>query len=110
MLFRSQDYILTAEAKGVSRFNVIRKHVMKNAFLPCMTLLVGQISGIFTGSFVVEKIFGIPGLGFYYINSINDRDYTMIIGTTVFAAFLFVFVQLIVDIAYTVLDPRIRVD
>lgn len=84
--------------------------VMKNAFLPCMTLLVGQISGIFTGSFVVEKIFGIPGLGFYYINSINDRDYTMIIGTTVFAAFLFVFVQLIVDIAYTVLDPRIRVD
>ena len=69
-----------------------------------------QISGIFTGSFVVEKIFGIPGLGFYYINSINDRDYTMIIGTTVFAAFLFVFVQLIVDIAYTVLDPRIRVD
>ena len=106
----NQDYILTAEAKGVSRFNVIRKHVMKNAFLPCMTLLVGQISGIFTGSFVVEKIFGIPGLGFYYINSINDRDYTMIIGTTVFAAFLFVFVQLIVDIAYTVLDPRIRVD
>ena len=75
-----------------------------------MTLLVGQISEIFTGSFVVEKIFGIPGLGFYYINSINDRDYTMIIGTTVFAAFLFVFVQLIVDIAYTVLDPRIRVD
>lgn len=57
----NQDYILTAEAKGVSRFNVIRKHVMKNAFLPCMTLLVGQISGIFTGSFVVEKIFGIPG-------------------------------------------------
>ena len=76
---QNQDYILTAEAKGVSRFNVIRKHVMKNAFLPCMTLLVGQISGIFTGSFVVEKIFGIPGLGFYYINSINDRDYTMII-------------------------------
>lgn len=89
-----QDYILTAEAKGVSKFNVIKSHVLKNAFLPCMTLLVGQVSGIFTGSFVVEKIFGIPGLGFYYINSINDRDYTMIIGTTVFAAALFVFVQI----------------
>ena len=63
-----QDYILTAEAKGVSKFNVIKRHVLKNAFLPCMTLLVGQVSGIFTGSFVVEKIFGIPGLGFYYIN------------------------------------------
>ena len=103
-----QDYILTAEAKGVSKFNVVKKHVLKNAFLPCMTLLVGQVSGIFTGSFVVEKIFGIPGLGFYYINSINDRDYTMIIGTTVFAAALFVFVQLVVDIAYSVMDPRIR--
>ena len=104
-----QDYILTAEAKGVSKFNVIKSHVLKNAFLPCMTLLVGQVSGIVTGSFVVEKIFGIPGLGFYYINSINDRDYTMIIGTTVFAAALFVFVQLIVDIAYSMMDPRIRV-
>ncbi|MDO4265990.1 MAG: ABC transporter permease [Eubacteriales bacterium] len=104
-----QDYILTAEAKGVSGFNVIRKHVLKNAFLPCITLLGGQISGIFTGSFVVEKIFGIPGLGFYFISSINDRDYTMIIGTTVFAAGLFVIAQLIIDIAYGLLDPRIRV-
>ncbi|MDO5337965.1 MAG: ABC transporter permease [Eubacteriales bacterium] len=104
-----QDYIMTAEAKGVSRGNIIRRHVLKNAFLPCMPLLVGQVSGIFTGSFVVEKIFSIPGLGFYYINSINDRDYTMIIGTTVFAAALFVFVQLVVDIAYSLLDPRIRV-
>lgn len=105
-----QDYVLTAEAKGVSKGNVIKRHVLKNAFLPCMTLLVGQVSGIFTGSFVVEKIFGIPGLGFYFISSINDRDYTMIIGTTVFSAFLFVFVQLIVDIAYSILDPRIRVE
>ena len=104
-----QDYILTAEAKGVSPFNVIRKHVLKNAFLPCITLLGGQISGIFTGSFVIEKIFGIPGIGFYFISSINDRDYTMIIGTTVFAAALFVFAQLVIDLAYGILDPRIRV-
>lgn len=104
-----QDYILTAEAKGVSKFNVIKNHVMRNAFLPCITLLGGQISGIFTGSFVVEKIFGIPGIGFYYISSINDRDYTMIIGTTIFAAGLFILAQLIIDIAYGLLDPRIRV-
>ena len=84
-----QDYILTAEAKGVDRFHVIKDHVLRNAFLPCLTILGGQISGIFTGAFVVEKIFGIPGLGFYYISSINDRDYTMIIGTTIFAAGLF---------------------
>lgn len=82
---------------------------MKNAFLPCITILGGQISGIFTGSFVIEKMFGIPGLGFYYVSSINDRDYTMIIGTTIFAAALFVVAQLLIDIAYTILDPRIRV-
>ena len=69
----------------------------------------GQISGIFTGSFVIEKMFGIPGLGFYYVSSINDRDYTMIIGTTIFAAALFVVAQLLIDIAYTIFDPRIRI-
>lgn len=104
-----QDYILTAEAKGLSRFHVIKDHVLKNAFLPCITILGGQISGIFTGAFVTEKIFGIPGLGFYYVNSINDRDYTMIIGTTIFAAALFIFAQLVIDIVYSILDPRIRV-
>lgn len=104
-----QDYILTAEAKGLSRFHIMKDHVLRNAFLPCITLLGGQISGIFTGSFVVEKIFGIPGLGFYYVSSINDRDYTMIIGTTIFAAGLFVLAQMIIDIAYGLLDPRIRV-
>ena len=104
-----QDYILTAEAKGVDRFHVIKDHVLRNAFLPCLTILGGQISGIFTGAFVVEKILGIPGLGFYYISSINDRDYTMIIGTTIFAAGLFVIAQLIIDIAYSILDPRIRI-
>ena len=88
---------------------MIKDHVLRNAFLPCLTILGGQISGIFTGAFVVEKIFGIPGLGFYYISSINDRDYTMIIGTTIFAAGLFVIAQLIIDIAYSILDPRIRI-
>lgn len=105
----NQDYILTAQAKGVSRFNVITKHIIRNAILPAITILGPQIAGIFTGSFVIEKIFGIPGLGFYYIASINDRDYTMIIGTTVFYAALFVMSQLVVDLLYGVVDPRIRV-
>lgn len=104
-----QDYILTAQAKGVSNFNVIRKHILRNAILPAITILGPQIAGIFTGSFVIEKIFGIPGLGSYFISSISDRDYTMIIGTTVFYAALFVVSQLVVDLLYGVVDPRIKV-
>lgn len=105
----NQDYILTAQAKGVSPFNIIRKHVLRNAILPAITILGAQIAGVFTGSFVIERIFSIPGLGSYYITSINDRDYTMIIGTTVFYAALFIISQLVVDLLYGVVDPRIRV-
>lgn len=105
----NQDYILTAQAKGVSPFNVVRKHVLRNAILPAITILGPQIAGIFTGSFVIERIFSIPGLGSYYISSISDRDYTMIIGTTVFYAALFIVSQLVVDLLYGVVDPRIRV-
>lgn len=105
----NQDYILTAQAKGVSPFNVIRKHVIRNAILPAITILGPQIAGIFTGSFIIEKIFAIPRLGFYYISSINDRDFTMIIGTTIFYAALFIVSQLVVDLLYGVADPRIRV-
>lgn len=105
----NQDYILTAQAKGVSPFNVVRKHVLRNAILPAITILGPQIAGIFTGSFVIERIFSIPGLGSYYISSISDRDYTMIIGTTVFYAALFIATQLVVDLLYGVVDPRIRV-
>ena len=104
----SQDYILTAEAKGVSRFNIIMKHVFRNAILPVITLLGPQIVGIFTGSFIIENMFGIPGLGFYFINSIQTRDYPMIIGTTVFYAALFLIIQLFVDIIYGIVDPRIK--
>lgn len=105
----SQDYILTAEAKGVSTFNILKRHVFRNSILPAITMLGSSIAAIFTGSFVIEKIFGIPGLGFYYISSINDRDYTMIIGTTIFYAVLFVIAQLVIDILYGIVDPRIRV-
>lgn len=104
----SQDYILTAESKGVSRFNIIRKHALRNSILPSITLLGGRIVGIFTGAFVVEKIFSIPGIGFYYITSINNNDYSMTLGTTIFYGVLFVIAQLLVDILYAVVDPRIK--
>src|SRR5690606_18925110 len=105
----NQDYILTAQAKGVGTFSLITKHILRNAILPVITILGPQIAGIFTGSFVIERIFGIPGLGSYYITSINDRDYTMIIGTIVFYAAIFVVAQLVTDILYGIVDPRIRV-
>ncbi|MBR5970838.1 MAG: ABC transporter permease [Lachnospiraceae bacterium] len=104
----SQDYILTAEAKGLSTGQVIRRHVLRNSLLPAITILAGRIVGIFTGAFVIERMFSIPGIGFYYVSSINNKDYSMIMGTTVFYAALFVIMQLIVDIVYTVVDPRIR--
>lgn len=102
------DYILTARAKGVSEFNVFRKHVFRNAVTPSITLLGGQLAGIFTGSFIIEKIFSIPGLGSYFVNSISDRDYPMIVGTTLFFATLFVVAQLLTDVMYVVADPRVK--
>lgn len=104
----NQDYILTAQAKGVSEFNVVRRHVLRNSMLPSLTILGGRIVGIFTGSFVIERIFGIPGIGFYYISSINNNDYSMTLGTTIFYATLFVVIQLLIDILYVFVDPRIR--
>lgn len=104
-----QDYVLTARAKGLSEGKVILRHVLRNSMLPAVTMLSGSIVGIFTGAFVTEKMFAIPGIGYYYISSINNRDYTMILGTTVFYAVLFVVMQLIVDFVYMIVDPRIRI-
>lgn len=104
-----QDYVLTARAKGLSEFQVISRHVMRNSLLPAVTILAGRIVGIFTGSFVVEKMFSIPGIGFYYISSVNGNDYSMVLGTTIFYAALFVVVQFIVDFVYMLIDPRIRI-
>jgi len=104
----NQDYVLTAESKGVSSFNVIRKHVLRNAVLPVVTLLGGSVVHIFTGAFIIEGIFSVPGIGFYYIASVNNNDYMMTMGTTVFYAILFIVMQLLVDIIYGLVDPRIR--
>ncbi|MCM1992441.1 ABC transporter permease [Oceanirhabdus seepicola] len=104
-----QDYILTAKAKGVSKFSLVTKHVIRNAILPVITLLGPQIALVFTGSFVIESIFSIPGLGSYFVSSVSNRDYTMIMGQTVFISFLFVSSLLVVDLVYGLVDPRIRV-
>ena len=104
-----QDYVLTARAKGLSERAVILKHVLRNSLLPAVTIFSSSVVGVFTGAFVTEKMFSIPGIGFYYVSSINSNDYTMIMGTTVFSAALFIIMQLVVDFAYMILDPRIRV-
>jgi oligopeptide transport system permease protein len=105
----NQDYILTAKAKGVSSTAIVWKHTIRNAILPIVTILGPQIAAIITGTFVIERIFSIPGLGQYYVDSIGVRDYTMIMATTIFFAFLFIVAIIIVDILYGVIDPRIRI-
>ena len=79
-----QDYVLTAKAKGLSQFQIITRHVLRNSLMPAITIFAGSVVGVFTGAFVTERMFAIPGIGFYYISSINNYDYTMILGTTVF--------------------------
>lgn len=103
-----QDYIRTARAKGVSEFNVLFKHALRNAILPIITYLGPLLAYTLTGSFVVEKIFTIPGMGGEFINSITARDYPLIMGTTIFLAALLVTMNFLVDILYKIVDPRIK--
>lgn len=103
-----QDYIRTARAKGLSEVVVIGKHALRNALIPIVTYLGPMIAGILTGSFVAEKIFGIPGIGQLFTTSIQSRDYTLIMGITVFFAIFLVACVLIVDIVYVIIDPRIK--
>lgn len=105
-----QDYIRTAKAKGVSRINVIFKHALRNSMIPVITYAGPQIAYIITGSMVVETIFSVGGLGSKFITAINARDYTMIMATTVFLAVIMVVANLICDLLYKVVDPRIKFD
>lgn len=105
----SQDYIRTARSKGVSEFFVVVKHVLKNAAIPIVTLMGLQIKSIFGGSILVETVFSIPGMGKLAVDAIMARDIPVIQGTVVYSAILFVFVNLIVDLLYGILDPRIRI-
>ena len=103
-----QDYIRTARSKGLSQFKVIMNHAVRNAILPVVSTLGTTLSGLLTGSFVIEKIFGVPGLGSFLISSITNRDYTLIMGTTIFYSAVLIVLLLIVDILYVVIDPRIQ--
>ncbi len=104
----AQDYIRTAKAKGLSGGTVIWRHAVKNAIMPVVTYLGPLTAGIMTGSFVVERIFAIPGLGQHFVTSIYNRDYTAILGITVFYSILLVIFNFIVDVAYAFIDPRIK--
>lgn len=105
-----QDYIRTAKAKGVSQFISLFKHALRNAVLPVVTYVGPLLAYTLTGSFIVEKIFVIPGLGGQFVSSIMNRDYTVIMGTTIFLATLVIVMNTIVDIVYKIIDPRIQLN
>ena len=105
-----QDYIKTARAKGLSNAKIYFKHALRNAVIPVVTSLGPLIAGILTGSFVVEKVFAISGIGKYYISSIGSRDYTLIMGLTIFFGVILVACNYIVDLLYGVIDPRIKME
>ena len=105
-----QDYIRTARAKGISETRVIVKHALRNALIPVVTVLGPTVANLLTGSFVIEKIFAIPGMGGYFVNSVTQRDYTTIMGMTIFYAAFLVAMIFIVDIFYCLIDPRIKYD
>ena len=105
-----QDYIRTARAKGVAERMVILKHGLRNAILPVVTYLGTLIANLLTGSFIVERLFAIPGLGKYFVDSITARDYNIIMGVTIFLGVFVVACNLIVDVVYGVIDPRVKLD
>ena len=105
-----QDYIRTAKAKGVSERNVILKHALKNSLIPVITYFGPELAYIVTGSLVVEQIFAVPGIGHYFVSSITGRDYPLIMGTTIVLASLIVIMNLVSDIMYKVVDPRINLE
>ena len=104
----AQDYIKTAKAKGLHTVTITVKHAIRNALLPVVTYLGPLVANILTGAFVIESIFGVPGLGREFVLSITNRDYTVIMGTTVFYSIILVVMVLLVDIVYTLVDPRIK--
>jgi ABC-type dipeptide/oligopeptide/nickel transport system permease component len=105
----NEDYIKTARAKGLSPRRIFFKHQLRNAILPVITVLGPQIAAITTGGFVVELVFAIPGLGRYFVQAVQQLDYTVIMGTTVFYGAFLVFMVILVDILYGYIDPRVRI-
>ena len=106
----NQDYLRTERAKGMSEFVVVFIHALKNSLIPVITYLGPLTASILTGGFVAESVFSVPGLGRYFVSSISSRDYTMIMGVTIFYSALIVFMNLICDILYKIVDPRRQLD
>jgi peptide/nickel transport system permease protein len=106
----SSDYVLTARAKGLSELAVMVKHVLKNAFLPVVTLIGMKTAYLLGGAVIVETIFGWPGIGSYFVEAINAKDYPVVSGFVFIFGILFVLVNLAVDVSYAILDPRVRYD
>ncbi len=104
-----QDYIRTARAKGVKEFMVILQHGLRNAILPVVTYLGTLIAALLTGTFVVERLYAIPGIGKYYVDSISARDYNVILGLTVFLGIFVVICNIVVDVLYCIIDPRVKI-
>lgn len=105
---KNSDYVKMARAKGLGKWTVVFRHSLRNALLPVVTYLAPLTAGVVTGSFIVEQIFAVPGLGKHFVTSITNRDYTVIMGTTVFYSIILLFAVLLVDILYSVIDPRIK--
>lgn len=106
----NQDYLRTERAKGMSEFVVVFIHALKNSLIPVITYLGPLTASVLTGGFVAESVFSVPGLGRYFVSSISSRDYTMIMGVTIFYSALIVMMNLVCDILYKIVDPRIQLD
>lgn len=104
-----EDYIVTAKAKGVGKIALSFKHILRNAMIPIVTIIPPQIIGIFTGGFIVERIFSIPGLGNEFVDAVGSNDYPMIMALTIMTSAGFVLSLIVVDILYSLIDPRIRI-
>lgn len=103
------DYITTARAKGVNKFGVVFKHGLRNALIPLITVLGPLAIGLMTGTLVIEQIFAVPGLGEQFVKAVTTNDYPIIMGTTLLISFLFIFIILVIDLLYGIIDPRIRI-
>ena len=103
------DYIRTARAKGLSEWTIVVRHALRGAILPVVTFLGPATARILTGTVVIEKVFQVPGLGYYFVQSALDRDYSMVLGVVCFYSGLLMLMNLAVDVAYTWLDPRVKV-
>jgi len=103
-----KDYIRTAHSKGLGRQSVVNRHMIRNALIPVVTILGPTLAFLVTGSFIIERIFNIPGMGQFYLNSIQTRDYSLLMAMTMIYAFAVAFLNVVVDVLYAYIDPRIR--